>query len=192
MGQLFSLMLFLWIGGSPNPVLETDSSGSYAFSEGQTLAPSCNIIKKEKLHFSSKNKKDTVIVSIVGKLCSKAVFTFRILDNDGNELYKYTAPFSQLTAISTDDLEQKYAEGLVKDTLEKEGYLNSSNLPPYAPPQEFNEKYFNVVAIPREQYEKFRKKFNPLLSHSTHYESWVYLVYDDATGKVIIIMEGGV
>ncbi len=196
MKPFFLLILASLLGGTPNSTLGTGSTGSYSFPENDTeyphRYPNCNIIKNKKIAFTSSQATDTLQMSIVGKPCYDGILEIKITRKDGLEVYKYKAPFKPHIAVGWDDVEEKDAEELIKRTLNREGYLNSRELPSYEPSEKFYEKHYNVVTIPKEQYEKLRKQSTPLFSHSTNYESWVYLVYDDVTGKVIIIMKGGV
>jgi hypothetical protein len=154
--------------------------------------PSCQLHKSRAVSFRSATSPDILDISIGPGACYDATLKLVVLTNAGVELYSYIAPFKRHTATDWEDPNlDRDAQQFVDSQLSGAMSL-SSDLPPFAEPDAYYEANYQTIKVPRAMYEKLRDEPRPMLCHATYYEGWQCVVFDEKTGKAVIVTAGGV
>jgi hypothetical protein len=151
----------------------------------------CPMQKARAVSFRDARAEDVLEVSIGTGPCERATLTIVIRSDVGHILYSYVAPFKQHVADwyvpDLDKEAHRFVDGLLA-----RGIGSSADLPPWLPPEDYEEKHSATIDMTREAYEALRAKPRPMLSHPTYYEGWKSVVFDPATGQSIEVLSGGV
>jgi len=166
-------------------------AASFGASTADVRYPTCHVHKSTDVHFRNAESKDVLEVSIGTGSCYAATLAIVIRSEFGAVLYGYVAPFKRHVVTNWADRGlDADATRFVEDVIAT-GMRTTSELPPYQDPTDFYDETNNVIQISKLEYEKLRSKRRPMLFHLTHYESWQYVVFDEATGKAVVVITGG-
>lgn len=147
--------------------------------------------KGRNVGYQSPSSKDYLEVTIGNGPCHAATLTIVIRSDTGQILYSYVAPFKQHTPGDWQSPEvgkeaMWFVEGVIKD-----GVGSTSELPPWAPAEKYEEQQQSAIIVSREEYEALRAKPRPLFSHATYHEGWRKVVFEPKTGESVVVVEGG-
>jgi hypothetical protein len=152
---------------------------------------SCDIRKTAQVTFSSTEVKDTFEVSAAGSPCWKGVLKIEIRTAKGKALFNRESKLADLFDEQPpwDPALKADLESTVKSFFEEAFTKRSGDLPPYSAGGA-EEGDAEQVQIPEEEYNRLRQQNLPVfLIHG--YESWQYFIYDPATKKARLIVQGG-
>lgn len=153
----------------------------------------CEIKRQRDISFSSEKFSDLMTVTIAGKRCSKADLRITVRRNDGKRLYRFKGElldlFPYLSAEpNLGDVVAVYAEKILNHAILR----HTSDLPDFAPAQQYYEENNETIEVSRDYYDALRRQRLPILWHITGEASWINVVYDRKRKKVVTILSGGV
>jgi len=152
---------------------------------------SCDIRKSAQVTFSSAEVKDTFEVSAVGSPCWQGDLKIEIRTAKGKALFRRETKLKDLFDDNPpwDPALKADLESTVKSFFEEAFAKRSGDLPAYSA-GEAEDGDAEQVQIPEEEYNRLRQQNLPVfLIHG--YESWQYFIYDLATKKAKLIVQGG-
>lgn len=161
-----------------------------ASADATNTAASCAVQKARHVSFRSATAKDVMEVSIGAGPCDRATLTIVVRSDAGRVLYSYANPFEQHVVRTKDEPLAKEAERFVDDLLAR-GVESSGVLPPWLPPDDYEQKHAGAIHVTREAYESLRANPRPMLSHATYFEGWISVVYDETQRKTVTVVSGG-
>jgi len=166
-------------------------AGALCARAATEASPSCPMQKGRGVAYQSVSSKDYLEVTIGSGPCHAATLTIVIRSDTGQILYSYVAPYKQHTPGDWQSAEVGKEAGWFVDGLIKDGVGSTSELPPWAPPEKYEQEHSSAIIVSREEYEALRAKPRPLFSHATYHEGWKMVVFDPKAGESIVVVEGG-
>jgi len=155
-----------------------------------TLRPACEVQKSRAVSFRSAGAKDVLEVSVGPGPCLTARLTIVIRSDAGRVLYTYEQGFEQHVVHTEQDPLHLQAVPFV-DRMLAEGVGTSATLPPWQVADAYEAEHMGMVLIDRATYERLRSMPLPLFWHPTYHEGWRSVVWDQAAGKTVTVVEGG-
>ena len=152
--------------------------------------PSCQVQKARAVNFREPDSKDKLEVTVGPGPCATAMLTIAIRSDAGRLLYLYQQNFEQHVVHTDQDPLHLQAVPFV-DRMLAEGVGTSATLPPWQAPDAYEAEHMAMVLIDRAAYERLRRSPRPLFWHPTYHEGWRSVVWDQAAGKAITVVEGG-
>lgn len=152
--------------------------------------PACELQKSRAVSFRNTAAKDVLEVIVGPGPCLTATLTIAIRSDAGRLLYLYQQNFEQHVVHTDQDPLHLQAVPFV-DRMLAEGVGTSATLPPWQAPDAYEAEHMAMVLIDRAAYERLRRSPRPLFWHPTYHEGWRSVVWDQAAGKAITVVEGG-
>lgn len=146
--------------------------------------------KARAVSFRAPVSKDKLEVTVGPGPCATATLTIAIRSDAGRLLYLYQQNFEQHVVHTDQDPLHLQAVPFV-DRMLAEGVGTSATLPPWQAPDAYEAEHMAMVLIDRAAYERLRRSPRPLFWHPTYHEGWRSVVWDQAAGKAITVVEGG-
>ena len=150
----------------------------------------CPMQKSREVSYRSATAKDVLEVAIGAGPCADATLTIVVRSDSGRVLYSYSNPFEQHVVRDEKEPLEIEAKRLV-DGLIADGVGSTAELPPWLPPEQYEQQHQAAILVPRQRYEDLRTHPRPMLSHLTYFEGWRSVVYDEKTGASLEIVSGG-
>lgn len=157
---------------------------------GDAPGPACEVHKSRAVSFRSAKASDVMDVAVSPGPCAQATLTITIRSDAGRVLYAYRQSFEQHVVHTDTDPLHLQAVPFV-DRLIADGVDSSATLPPWQEPDAYEAQHAGVILIDRAAYERLRTSPRPLFSHPTYFEGWRSVVWDEAKGQAVTIIEGG-
>jgi hypothetical protein len=165
-------------------------AGGLAVAHAEAPGPSCEVRKAGGVSFRSATARDVLEVSVGPGPCATARLSIMIRSDGGRVLYDYAQGFAQHVVYTDQDPLHLQAVPFV-DRLIADGVEMSDRLPPWQAPDAYEAEHLAMILIDRAAYERLRQVARPLFSHPTYHEGWRSVVWDEARGKSVTVVEGG-
>jgi hypothetical protein len=154
--------------------------------------PSCAIQKAREVSFRNATSKDVLEVSIGTGPCYHSTLTIVIRTRDeGHILYSYVQQFGQHVSETSESPELIAEATRFVEFLIAQGLGSTAALPPWLPPEQYEQDHQSHLSVTREVYENLRARPRPILAHPTYHEGWKSVVFDEKNDKAMEVLTGG-
>lgn len=160
-----------------------------ALFTGQALAesPRCDLARKRVVSFTEDKPTDTVLISIRGPSCDKAITRIQIVGADGKVLYRHSEPLSN---AFKEEINASDAREAIKIIYGNSTTKATKALPRWQPKEQYYDANSQELSASKAYYNKLRQQAWRTFSHQVGYEGWKVIAYDRELGKVVNVSSG--
>lgn len=154
--------------------------------------PGCSFSGSRNAPLTSEAGTDLLELTISGDPCYEAILVLSIATKEGNQLYRYEAPFKPHVDTHWEDPGlSEDAERLLRRFLDHTSFSKTSELPKWMPKDDYYETNYQELQVDRSYYEMLLTQDWYVYTHLVHYEGWRVIAFDRQDRKIVVVSEGG-